>query len=730
MSLFITLIVVVVSVMSTYLFTIGYSRSEERGLIARGSALGYSLSKAAEEGLLNEDLDLIRKAAGIVKAPDVILAQVFSDIWEGIDSVPFERLKDPPAPAAIAHFRHSESPFVTKMSDGYDFYRPILFQPSGESSPVVIGFVRIALSAAAIQKDLRSIIITNIIAGSLIALLAISAINLLIGRFVIRPVMALYKSVSLFKDGVMPEDEDIPGESAEEIGELTREFHHMCREIKEKEEKVVESGRRLQALFDRVEHGIFRLDKNGAIVETNVRFREIFGDVSELCDILIGEPSAPDCLKKAVTEKGLHIEDSAIGKGGEELIISLTLYPEYDGSGAITGFDGYVIDVTERRRIQERLFRAQKMEAVGTLAGGMAHDFNNLLTAILGYAEIILSMTHEGDQFNKPATIIYEAAKRGADFGRKILSITRKEKMETKPVNVNDIVNSSLELLKRSIPKHIDIGTNLQEGILLTKADPSQLQQVVMNLAINAVDAMPQGGRLSIETSLVGVERGAADNAYSTSCGYIKLSVSDSGKGMDTLTQGKIFDPFFTTKELGKGTGLGLYIVHSIVNNHGGYINLYSEPLKGTQFNIYLPVTKDAEAEETFDPQNIRGSETLLVIDDEADVRELCADMLEPLGYTVLRAGDGNTGINLFREMKGKIALVILDMIMPKMGGGEVFQALRTIDPHVHVLLCSGYSQNGFAGIDELLKRGAAGFLQKPFSRQTVAMAIKKALSR
>ena len=199
---------------------------------------------------------------------------------------------------------------------------------------------------------------------------------------------------------------------------------------------------------------------------------------------------------------------------------------------------------------------------------------------------------------------------------------------------------------------------------------------------------------------------------------------------MDTLTQGKIFDPFFTTKELGKGTGLGLYIVHSIVNNHGGYINLYSEPLKGTQFNIYLPVTKDAEAEETFDPQNIRGSETLLVIDDEADVRELCADMLEPLGYTVLRAGDGNTGINLFREMKGKIALVILDMIMPKMGGGEVFQALRTIDPHVHVLLCSGYSQNGFAGIDELLKRGAAGFLQKPFSRQTVAMAIKKALSR
>jgi two-component system cell cycle sensor histidine kinase/response regulator CckA len=341
-------------------------------------------------------------------------------------------------------------------------------------------------------------------------------------------------------------------------------------------------------------------------VETNGRFREMFGDVSELCDILIGDSSAPDCLKKAISERGLHIEDSAIGKKGEDLMISLTLYPEHDSNGAITGFDGYVIDITERKRIQERLFRAQKMEAVGTLAGGMAHDFNNLLTAILGYAEIILSMTHEGDQFNKPATIIYEAAKRGADFGKKILAITRKEKMETKPVNINDIVKSSLELLRRSIPKNIDIITSLYEEMQLTKVDYSQLQQVVMNLAINAVDAMPEGGRLTIETSLVGGDNGAANNVYSTNSGYIKLSVSDSGKGIDTQTQRKIFDPFFTTKELGKGTGLGLYIVHSIVNNHGGYINLYSEPLKGTQFNIYLPITMDIETAETLDPQKDR----------------------------------------------------------------------------------------------------------------------------
>jgi signal transduction histidine kinase/ActR/RegA family two-component response regulator len=729
-ALFIALIVITVSVISTYLFMIGYSRSEERGLIARGDALGYSLSKAAETGLINEDLDLIRKASNIVKAPDVTLAQVFSGIWDGIESFPLEKLKDAPDPAAVSHFRHSKSPFVIKMSDGYDFYNPILFQASPESSPVVIGFVRIVLSSAGIREDLRRMIILNVVAASFIALFAIISINYLIGRFVISPVMSLYKSILLFKDGVMPNEGDMPRHSAKEIGELTKEFNHMCREIREKEEKVAESGRRIQALFDRVQHGIFRLDRKGSIVESNSRFREMFGDVSELCDILIGETHAPDCLRKAIAERGLHIEDSAIGKGGEQLMISLTLYPEYGSDEVITAFDGYVIDVTESKMIQERLFRAQKMEAVGTLAGGMAHDFNNLLTAILGYAEIILSMTHEGDQFNKPATIIYEAAKRGADFGRKILTITRKEKMETKPENINDVVKSSLELLRRSIPKNIEIITRLHEEMLLTKADYSQLQQVVMNLAINAVDAMPEGGRLSIETSLVGADNDATSNVYSTNSGYIKLSVSDSGKGIDTQTQRKIFDPFFTTKELGKGTGLGLYIVHSIVNNHGGYINLYSEPFKGTQFNIYLPVTRDTEAEETFDPQNLRGSETILVIDDEADVRELCTDMLEPLGYTVMRAGDGNAGINIFREMRDKIALVILDMIMPKMGGSEVFQALRRIDPHVIVLLCSGYSQNGFAGIDELLQRGAAGFIQKPFSRQTVAMAIRKALSQ
>jgi CheY-like chemotaxis protein len=253
----------------------------------------------------------------------------------------------------------------------------------------------------------------------------------------------------------------------------------------------------------------------------------------------------------------------------------------------------------------------------------------------------------------------------------------------------------------------------------------------IMNLAVNARDAMPDGGRLIIETAVVGTENGAANGILdSKEKGFIKLSVSDTGIGMDTDTQRKIFDPFFTTKETGKGTGLGLYIVHSIINNHSGYINLYSEPGKGTRFNIYLPIIKIMEIEQALSlMDNIKGSGTILIIDDESDIRELCRDMLEPLGYKVLLAGSGIEGINIMRMSKDEISLVILDMIMPKMGGSEVFQALKTIKPDIKVILCSGYSHEGFAGIDNLLKSGAKMFMQKPFTQHSIAQAIKKVLS-
>ncbi len=728
-TIFITLVILIIGALSTYLFTSAFSRSKERGLVIRGTALCTSLSKAAEEGLAKEDLSLIKKASHIILAPDVTLAQVYSNIWEPVDSYPVDSWQNPPRPEAISHFKDEPTPFHIKKAGGFDFYSPIFFTAFEGAPPAVIGYVRVILSSAAFQKEVRELAVVNITVSTVIMLCAILLLNILIQRFVVKPVMALHQSISQFKSGASTGNAVIPDGTTGEIRELALEFNRMCETVKENETKLIESDARIRSLFDRVEHAVFRTDKDGEIVEANSRFRRMFGRVTGLCEIMTGDMNAATCLKKAASEKALHIEDKAAAWNGEELVISLSLYPERDGGVEVKGFDGYIIDITEKKRLEERLMRSQKLEAVGTLAAGMAHDFNNLLTAILGYSGILLKMVKEDDPFYKPTSVIHDAAKRGAELGRKILTVTRKEKMATKPVNINDIVRNSMDLLQGSLPKDIEITMKLSDALPMTNADPSQVQQIIINLSVNARDAMPGGGRLIIETAVVGPSNGIGGPAHADESGYIKLSVSDTGAGIDSETQAKIFDPFFTTKEVGKGTGLGLYIVHSIVNNHGGYINLYSEPQKGTRFNLYFPIAKGAAAEAMQESVDVRGTGTVLVIDDEPDIRELCKDVLAPLGYTVLLAENAAAGINLYREKQNDIALVILDMIMPKMGGIEVFHALRTINKNVKILLYSGYGHTNFAGIDDLLRSGANGFIQKPFSGQDIGIAIKNVLS-
>lgn len=729
-SLVIALIILVISGVSTYLFTTSHSRSMEKGRIQRGAALSYALSAAAEEGLLKEDLNLIKKASSLIKADDVTLVQVYSNIWNIVDAYPFDQFKSPPHPEALEHFRLSSTPFHVELRDGYDFYTPIEFKAFEKAPDITIGFVRLILSTHSIKREIRETVAVYVLVSAVITLIAILSINILIGRLVLRPVMALHRSVADFKNGALDRETVPSPHAAVELKDLTREFNLLFRTLKDREEQLVESDRRIRSLFERVEHGIFRLDRKGAIIEANDRFRSLFGDAKELCEILLGDNTSPDCLRRAAEENALHLDGKAVAGNGAELMVSLSLYPEKDATGTVAGFDGYVIDITEKKRLEERLVRAQKMEAIGTLAGGLAHDYNNLLTAILGYSSMLLKALKEHDAFFKPVSIIHEAAKRGAELGRKILTITRKEQREVKPVDLNETVRTSLELLHRSLPKDIEIVTRLADGLPLTQADPSQMQQVIINLAVNARDAMPDGGKLIIETSLAGVDGADGPSTEARTGGMLRLSVADNGAGIDAETQAKIFDPFFTTKDVGKGTGLGLYIVHSIVHNHGGHINVYSEPSHGTQFTIYLPViAPDAGTTTLPEITEVTGSGTILVIDDEPHVREMCRDMLGGIGYTVLLAEDGMAGIQIYRAGHQDIDLVILDMIMPKIGGPEVFAALKTIDPRVKVLLYSGYGNSSLDGINELLKRGVAGFIQKPFSAEDISIAIRKALS-
>lgn len=414
-------------------------------------------------------------------------------------------------------------------------------------------------------------------------------------------------------------------------------------------------------------------------------------------------------------------------KDGELYYASATIFP-VPAEGDIM-YASIQRDITEEKKLFEQLLRSQKMEALGTLAGGIAHDFNNILTAIIGYSEMLMSMIKEEDFFYRPISIINNAAHKGADLTKKILTISRKERLQTLPVDINEIINSSVELLQRSIPKNIDIVLNLKKDIPKIMADPSQMQQVIMNLALNSVDAMPKGGRLLIETDIKKKNtNGSKENAFSNN-EFVKITFHDTGIGMDAETQRKVFEPFFTTKGPEKGTGLGLYIVYSIINNHNGYINLYSEPNKGTSFHIYLPIKRGENTGEEQEIVDITGSGTILIIDDEADIRDLSKDILEKLGYKVLTAKDGNEGLRIFREMKDNILVVILDMIMPKMGGAEVFKELKKIKPDVKIILCSGYSQNGLSDMNDLLKNGNSEFVQKPFTVYSIGRAVKKILS-
>jgi two-component system cell cycle sensor histidine kinase/response regulator CckA len=380
----------------------------------------------------------------------------------------------------------------------------------------------------------------------------------------------------------------------------------------------------------------------------------------------------------------------------------------------------------EKRVLEERLQWAGKMESIGTLAGGIAHDFNNLLMGIQGYASMTLINLD-------PAHPNYERLKRieaqvqsGADLTRQLLGFARGGRYEIKPVDMNDIIEKTSSMFGRT-RKEITIHFTHGKDLCSVEVDRGQIEQVLLNLYVNAWQAMPGGGEIRLQTENVLLpEKNALP--YSVQPGkYVKISVTDTGTGMDEKTRERIFDPFFTTKTLGRGTGLGLATVYGIIKGHQGMINVYSELGHGTTFNIYLPASdKEVVKAEPATAKITSGTETILLIEDEKLILEVSRELLESIGYKVYAAGSGQAGIDVFREKRNEIDLVILDMIMPGIAGGEVFDRLRKIDPAIKVLLSSGYSLNGEA--QHIMDRGCNGFLQKPFQIEILSRKIREIL--
>ncbi|MBI3896541.1 MAG: response regulator [Acidobacteria bacterium] len=382
------------------------------------------------------------------------------------------------------------------------------------------------------------------------------------------------------------------------------------------------------------------------------------------------------------------------------------------------------------RRTEEQLRQSQKLEAIGRLAGGIAHDFNNHLGIIIGFGELLVDALGSDDPLRKKAEMIREAGLRAASLTRQLLAFSRKQVMEPRVLDLNAVVTELNYMLRPLIGEDIELVELLSPKLGKVRVDPSQIDEIIMNLAVNARDAMPKGGKLTIETANVELDETYLDRHVTIQPGpYVMLAVTDTGIGMDKEIQAHIFEPFFTTKEKDKGTGLGLAMVYGIVKQSGGYIWVYSEVGQGTTFKIYLPrldVAVPATKVDKVMPSDLTGSETILIAEDEAMLRELACEFLASAGYTILQAGSGEQALKISECHQGPIHLLMTDAVMPRMGGSELAQRLQSQRPDIKVLFVSGYTDDAVFR-NGLVTPGTA-FLQKPFTRETLLFKLREVL--
>jgi len=425
-------------------------------------------------------------------------------------------------------------------------------------------------------------------------------------------------------------------------------------------------------------------------------------------------------LKQGLVWKGRFVNQK---KDGDLYEAEATISPVRNTAGEICNFVSVQRDVTHEVQLQRQLRQAQKMEAIGTLAGGIAHDFNNLLMGIQGNVSLSLVEVPPGSPLFDNLKKIEKYVSNGVELTRQLLGFARGGKYEVRLTDVNHLLREQNLIFSRA-NKGIKFNCDLADDLWNITADQGQIEQVILNLYMNALQAMSQEGTLTVQTENISIDK-EQYKPYRVAAGrYIKFSIVDSGRGMDADTQRRIFDPFFTTKEKRRGTGLGLASVYGIVKNHGGFISVTSTKGQGTRFDVYLPAAQQAAPllQKLTDTIS-RGIETVLLVDDEEMIIDVGTRMLTKLGYRVLTARGGQEAVETYRIRQDEIDLVILDMVMPRVGGGEAFDRLRRINPHVKVILCSGYSINGQA--TDILNRGCDAFIQKPFNLQTLLKQIQ-----
>ena len=514
---------------------------------------------------------------------------------------------------------------------------------------------------------------------------------------------------------------------------------------RESEEALRVSEEKYRTILESIEEGYFETDLQDNLTFFNAPLARILGySVAQLQGMNTRNFTTPEAAaaaeatleKVAKTGEAASVADyKVIHKDGDPKDLELSVSLIKDAAGRPTGFRGVVRDVSERKRaevdrkkLEGQLQQAQKMEAIGTLAGGIAHDFNNILMGIQGNASLLDLRLDPGHAGHEKIQNIEKYVESGTELSRQLLGFARRGKYNVKASDINDIVEKSATMFART-KKELRVYTQLAPEVWTVEVDRGQIEQVLLNLCINAWQAMPNGGDLNLMTENLFLDEKYV-RAYKVKPGcYVKVTVADSGVGIDKADMARIFEPFFTTKEMGRGTGLGLASVYGIIKGHGGHINVYSEKGQGTTFTIYLPASaqREVESEVRHALATVqKGQETVLLIDDEEMIIDVARGLLGELGYTVMEARSGPEALEVYRQNSGRIDMVIMDMIMPGLGGGETFNRLKRINPNVKVLLCSGYSINGQAS--KIMERGCDGFIQKPFTLKQLSVKIREVL--
>jgi PAS domain S-box-containing protein len=593
---------------------------------------------------------------------------------------------------------------------------------------------------------------------------------LILARWLTEPIYALIIGTEKIRSGRL--ETHIPITTPDEIGILAGAFNattarlrkliesleernsQLKKEIKERvciQEELAKSEQKYRSIFDNAVEGIFQSDFEGGFANVNNAFAAILGyaspetlkaEITNIAEQVYAFPKDRKNFLKLLDTQGLvtGYECQVKRKDGSTGWISLSARPSRDAFGKVQIIDGYCVDITaqkdaeeEKYKLEEQLQQSQKMEALGNLAGGIAHDFNNLLHAISGYVQLLLLRKEVNDPDRKYLTEMDEACQRASGLIRRLLTFSRKMKVRPTRLDLNQAIDATCRMLERTIPKMVSIDLQFDADLHPLKADPVQIEQMLINLVTNAVDAMDNRGQLIIRTENFHAASALPKKYPEMQPGdYVRLSVSDNGQGMDKATRERIFEPFFTTKEVGKGTGLGLASVYGIVKGHQGHISCYSEVNKGTTFNIYFPVSPlndfDDEGERQETDFSLTGRETILLVDDEKLILDIGEELLSRHGYTVMRAESAEQALQIFRERREKIDLVLMDLGMPGMGGEQCLKQLKTVSPEIRVIVASGYAGHKIARAPE--RFGAVAFLSKPYRLNQLLVEVRKILSR